>query len=106
MDAGRSRAQLGAPPAPGVVPTPHGAIIVRWRRGRDDSSSTLTVIAPRHTAGAVDVPLLGRSRIVALDAHIAWDGRRARGAVAAHPVDGGVAFVGINGSHSFAWGSR
>ena len=91
--------------AQGRIPTPSGAIVSRWRRGDGNSSFTLTMAAPDGTSGAVVVPLLGRSRTIAIDGRVVWqDGVPAAG-VTAVERDGAVEFSGITGSHTFAWGT-
>ena len=89
--------------AQGQAATPHGAISSRWQRGPSDRSFKLTVIAPAHTTGTVEVPLLGRRRAIAIDGRVVWDGRHALGGVGAHVVDGAAAFADIRGEHTFAW---
>lgn len=65
--------------AQGVVPTPHGAISVRWQRnGR--RSFVITVQAPSATSGSVVVPLLGRGGAIARNGRVLWiRGRSAHG---------------------------
>jgi hypothetical protein len=80
--------------AQGVVPTPKGPISVRWRR--TVRAFVLTVQAPRGTSGTIELPLLGRRRL------IARDGRLVRPAKAA----GGYAvFRHVTGDHTYAWAS-
>ena len=73
--------------AQATLPTPHGGLASRWVRGAGNRSFKLTVSAPAGTSGTVRVPLLGRSRTVAMDGAVVWqdgrsvggfDGRRAR----------------------------
>ena len=91
--------------AQGRIPTPSGAIVSRWRRGDGNRSFTLTMGAPDGTSGSVVVPLLGRSRTIAMDGRVVWqDGAPAAGVIAAER-DGAVEFSGITGSHTFAWGT-
>jgi hypothetical protein len=88
--------------AQGVVPTPHGPLAVRWRRS--GGAFVLTVLAPPHTTGAVDVPLLGaRRRVIAMDGRVVWDGRRAAPGVHALAGASSVLFTGLRGRHTFAW---
>jgi alpha-L-rhamnosidase len=88
--------------AQGVVPTPRGAIGVRWRRSRSKLFA-VTVDAPRATSGLVYVPLLGAGRTVARNGTIVWShGRAARG-VRAHRVGDAVAFAQGAGVRTYAW---
>jgi hypothetical protein len=89
--------------AQGVVPTPRGALSVRWQIGSADHSFKLTVIGPRNTTGVVAVPLLGRSRMIAMDGRLVWDGRHSRGGLHARTVGNAVILAGVRGSHTFAW---
>jgi hypothetical protein len=89
--------------AQGVAPTPHGPISVRWERGLGSRSFKLTVVAPRDTDGAVQVPLLGRRRTIAMDGRIVWDGRHDRGGANASAAAGTVVFNRVRGRHTFAW---
>lgn len=89
--------------AQGTVPTPHGPIGVRWRRGRRDRSFELTAIGPAGSSGTVAVPLLGRGRTIARDGRIVWRrGRPARG-VDAHRADGAIVFAQGAGRATYAW---
>jgi Bacterial alpha-L-rhamnosidase C-terminal domain/Bacterial alpha-L-rhamnosidase 6 hairpin glycosidase domain len=90
--------------AQGQVPTPSGALVSRWRRGDRNSSFTLTTAAPGGTSGSVVVPLLGRSRAIAMDGRIVWPNGAPAAGVTAVERDGAVQFSGITGSHTFAWG--
>jgi hypothetical protein len=91
--------------AQGTVPTPQGGLVSRWVRGDGDRSFTLTVSAPAGTSGTVRVPLLGRSRTIAMDGTVVWqDGAPASG-VRAVQRDGAVEFSGVTGSHTFAFGT-
>ena len=79
--------------AQGVVPTPRGPVSVRWRR-RGRRSFVITVQAPAHTSGTVQIPLLGHRRTIARDGHL----------VRPSAVRGGYAvFRGVAGSHTWAW---
>ena len=91
--------------AQGTIPTPQGGLVSRWVRGDGDRSFTLTVSAPAGTSGTVSVPLLGRSRTIAMDGTVVWqDGAPASG-VTAVQRDGAVEFSGVTGSHTFAFGT-
>ncbi len=89
--------------AQGVVPTPHGPISVRWLRGTRNQFFKLTVITPRGTSGTVLVPVLRRSRVIAMDGRIVWAERSARGGARARLAGRAVAFSGLAGKHTFAW---
>ncbi len=89
--------------AQGVVPTPHGPISVRWQRGGSGTSFKLTVIVPSRQTGVVELPLLGRRRVIAMDGRIVWDGRHATGGARAHAVGGAIAFANLAGQHTLAW---
>ena len=56
--------------AQGQVPTPHGPLVSRWRRGNHDSYFRLTVTAPKGTRGTVVIPLLGKPRTIARDGKV------------------------------------
>lgn len=89
--------------AQGRVPTPHGAIAVRWKRMLRDDSFVLSVAAPSGTKGAVRVPILGKARTIAMNGKIVWaNGRPSPGvkAVATHEA---VTFEGVRGVRTFAW---
>jgi alpha-L-rhamnosidase len=89
--------------AQGQVATPRGAIASRWQRASHDRAFKLTVIAPLASTGVVEVPLLGRSRTIAMDGHAVWNGRRTRGSARARAVSGAIAFNNLRGHHTFAW---
>jgi Bacterial alpha-L-rhamnosidase C-terminal domain/Bacterial alpha-L-rhamnosidase 6 hairpin glycosidase domain len=91
--------------AQGRIPTPAGALVSRWRRGHGSSSFTLTMAAPAGTSGTVAVPELGRSRTITMDCRVVWRNGAPLSGVAAEERDGAVQFSGINGSHTFAWGT-
>jgi hypothetical protein len=87
--------------AQGVVPSPHGAIGVRWRHMA--RSFVLTESTPHGTSGTVVIPLFGADRIIARDGRIVWtDGRPAAGIVA-KKVGGSVQFAQAPGTATFAW---
>jgi alpha-L-rhamnosidase len=88
--------------AQGQAPTPHGAIVSRWQRGR--GRFVLTAGGQRDTVGTVAVPELGARRTIAMDGRIVWrHGAGIRG-VRARRQNGEVLFDGIRGIHTFAWG--
>ena len=90
------RARSRRPPAP---------LVSRWRRGDGNSSFQLTMSAPDGTSGTVAVPLLGRSRTIAMDGHAVWQDGAPVGGVTAVAKDGAVEFSGVTGAHTFAWGT-
>jgi hypothetical protein len=67
--------------ARGQLPTPHGPLDVSWTAGRG-AAFTLTVDAPRGTAGEVSVPASGRIQVRA-DGRVVWNGSSGSGAQAA-----------------------
>jgi hypothetical protein len=83
--------------AQGEAPTPHGPIASRWRRsGR---VFKLTVAAPRGTSGVVEVPLLRRPRMIAVDGRVVWSpGRRGR---RGKPRGGVFRFKKVTRQHTF-----
>src|SRR3954464_6525221 len=102
--------------AQGQVPTPAGPLVSRWRP--QAGSFQLTVAGPAGTSGTVAVPLFGRGRTIAMDGHAVWqDGAPVGGATAVAQGDkvycgaaavakgDTVQFSGVNGSHTFAWGT-
>ena len=89
--------------AQGRTPTPSGALVSRWRDR--NSSFTLTMAAPEGTSGTVVIPLLGRSRPIAMDGRMVWPKNGRPSDVTAVERDGAVHFSGITGSHTFAWGN-
>jgi alpha-L-rhamnosidase len=91
--------------AQGRIPTPSGPIVSRWRRGERDRSFTLTMAAPAGTSGTVAIPLLGRSRAIAMDGRMVWPKNGRASGITAVERDGAVHFTGITGSHTFAWGN-
>ena len=91
--------------AQGQTPTPDGPIVSRWVRGAGDRWFKLTVAAPRATRGTVVVPTLGHDRTIAMDGRVVWRTGRAVSRVAASQQAGGVAFSGLSGEHTFAWGA-
>jgi hypothetical protein len=91
--------------AQGRVPTPSGPIVSRWRRGDGNRSFTLTMAAPEGTSGTVVIPLLGRSRPIAMDGRMVWPKSGNASGLEAVERDGAVEFRGISGSHTFAWGN-
>jgi alpha-L-rhamnosidase len=90
--------------AQGAVPTPHGEIAARWRRTRS-RSFVLTVQAPRGASGLVEVPLLGRQRVIARNGRIVWSGGRPVGRVRARRIGNAVAFAQGAGGSTYAWGA-
>jgi hypothetical protein len=91
--------------AQGRIPTPSGDIVSRWRRGEGNRSFTLTMSAPGGTSGTVVIPLLGRSRPIAMDGKMVWPKNGRASGLEAVERDGAVHFSGITGSHTFAWGN-
>jgi hypothetical protein len=91
--------------AQGRIPTPSGPIVSRWRRGDGNRSFTLTMAAPAGTSGTVVIPLLGRTRSIAMDGRMVWPNNGRASGVTAVERDGAVHFTGITGSHTFAWGN-
>jgi hypothetical protein len=91
--------------AQGRIPTPSGAIASRWRRGEGNRSFTLTMSAPAGTSGTVAIPLLGRSRPIAMDGRMVWPKNGRASGLTAVERDGAVHFSGITGTHTFAWGN-
>ncbi len=90
--------------AQGQVPTPSGTPVVsRWQAGPNSSSFRLTMSAPSGTTGAVTVPELGSSRVIAEDGRIVWAGGAPVGSVSASEADGAVTFSNVSGAHTFAW---
>jgi alpha-L-rhamnosidase len=89
--------------AQGRVPTPGGSIASRWEH--HDSSFVLTVETPEHDGreGRVAVPLLGRSRDVAVDGELVWQNDRPLGATSAERRGDTVVFSHVRGNHTFAW---
>ena len=92
--------------AQGRIPTPAGALVSRWRRGHGSSTFTLTMAAPAGTSGTVAVPELGRSRTITMDCNVVWRNGAPAPGVTAEERDGAVELGGIQGSHTFAWGTR
>lgn len=91
------------PWAQGQVPTPSGPLVSRWRHDSDDDTFKLTMSAPSGTSGTVAVPLLGNDRTIAMDGKVVWQNGSPASGVAAEAHDGAVHFIGITGSHTFAW---
>jgi alpha-L-rhamnosidase len=89
--------------AQGAVPTPHGTLAVRWRRGAGGRSFALTVKAPGGTSGEVAVPLLGPDRTIKRNGVVVWrSGAAARG-ISARRGGNAVIFAAQRGSQSFSW---
>ncbi|MDX6664116.1 MAG: alpha-L-rhamnosidase, partial [Solirubrobacteraceae bacterium] len=89
------------------APTPHGAVVSRWRRGPGDRSFTITAGGPRGTSGTVAVPLLGAGRTIARDGVVVWRSGRAVVRRIHAASDGAyVRFRGVRGIHTFAWTAR
>jgi hypothetical protein len=91
------------PWAQGQVPTPSGPLVSRWRHDSDDDTFKLTTSAPAGTSGTVAVPLLGTDRTIAMDGKVVWQNGAPAPGVAAEAHDGAVRFIGVTGSHTFAW---
>ncbi|MDA0181345.1 hypothetical protein OJ997_13650 [Solirubrobacter phytolaccae] len=89
--------------AQATLPTPFGGLSSRWVRG--DGTFKLTVAAPAGTSGTVRVPLLGRSRTIAVDGAVVWQDGRSVGGFAGTQRDGAVEFTGVTGTHTFAFGT-
>lgn len=88
--------------AQGRVPTPGGDISSRWEHTGD--SLILSIESPTEGEGEVLVPLLGEPREIAMDGNVVWrQGRPVEGVHADQRADA-VAFAGIRGNHTFAWG--
>jgi hypothetical protein len=51
------------------------------------------------------IPLLGRSRPIAMDGRMVWPKHGRASCVRAVERDGAVYFSGVTGSHTFAWGN-
>jgi alpha-L-rhamnosidase len=79
--------------AQGQVPTPTGAIVVKWARG--GGGFVMRVIAPRGTAGEIGVPA-GKRSVVRVNGRNAWvAGRGSR--YRAHRAGGYVYLEGVPG---------
>jgi len=89
--------------AQGEAPSPHGAIVSRWRRGPRDRWFRLTAGGPAGTQGVVAVPLLGVPRAIAMDGRIVWDGTAPVGDARADLDGDAVRVEGLEGTHTFAW---
>jgi alpha-L-rhamnosidase len=87
--------------AQGQVPSPHGALVSRWIRGR--RYFRLTIVAPRGTAGTVVLPRLGRAGSAFIDGRLAWPGGRAGAAVRVIATAGTISFENVRGTHTFLW---
>ncbi len=92
--------------AEGAVPTPHGRLGVRWKRGAGGCSFALAVDAPRGTEGEVAVPLLGAERTITRDGAVVWARGAARPGVRARREGSAVALEDQRGSHFFAWSAQ
>jgi alpha-L-rhamnosidase len=57
------------------------------------------------TSGTVVIPLLGRSRPIAMDGRMVWPKNGRASGITAVERNGAVHFSGITGSHTFAWGN-
>jgi hypothetical protein len=90
--------------AQGQAPTPSGAIVSRWARGAGDRSFVLTAGGPGGTSGEVAMPLLGRTRVIARDGVVVWNGHAPAGGVRASSDGAYVRFQNQRGIHTFAWG--
>jgi hypothetical protein len=91
--------------AQGTIPTPSGPLVSRWRRGDGNRSFTLTMSAPGGTSGTVSIPLLGRSRTIAMDGTVVWQDAAPAAGVTAVQRGGAVEFSGVTGAHTFAFGT-
>jgi alpha-L-rhamnosidase len=79
--------------AEGQVPTPTGAIGVKWAQDAARHAFALRVTAPSGTAGEIGVPATRRS-VVRVNGRQAWDGKRARH-YRAHRAGGYVYLEGV-----------
>ena len=92
--------------AQATLPTPHGGLASRWVRGEGNRSFKLTVSAPAGTSGTVRVPLLGRSRTVAMDGVVVWQDGRSVGGFSRRPsATARSSSRGVTGTHTFAFGT-
>src|SRR5258708_30726419 len=89
--------------APTTAPAAFGPIASRGVRGSAGRSVRLTVSAPPLTSGTVAVPLLGSSRVIAVDGRVVWDGTRAVGGAHATGDRDYVRFAATSGTHTYAW---
>ena len=90
--------------AQGRVPIPGGSLSSRWHR--TNTSFVLSVEAPQYgEEGTVVVPLLGTQQPIAMDGVIVWRPEGAAEGCDAIRHGDAVHFSGIQGNHTFAWGS-
>lgn len=89
--------------AEGSVPTPHGGLEVRWRRGARGRSFTLAVNAPAGTSGEVVIPLFGARRTITRDGVVVWHRGASRRGIPAHQEGDAIVFTNQHGAHVFAW---
>lgn len=87
--------------AQGVVPTPHGAISVRWRRPNRDAF-VLTVRAPKDETGTVSIPISGAATTVARDGDVIWRDGHVVGGSGARRLGGRVEVVQDAASATYA----
>ena len=86
--------------AQGTVPTPHGAISVRWQQSIGQSFA-VTVQAPAGTSGTVAVPL-NPDGIVARDGQVIWSGGHAAAGVIATQVGATIVISQGAGTSTYA----
>ncbi|MBP2328977.1 hypothetical protein JOF56_009362 [Kibdelosporangium banguiense] len=90
----------------GAVPTPKGAINVKWgirRNPQGPGAFEMQVAAPHTQTGAVSIPTFGHARKITQDGVLVWDGRQPRSGAAATSDGEYVTFTGIRGTHVWAW---
>jgi alpha-L-rhamnosidase len=62
--------------AQGSVPTPHGAISVKWGRSVSTGQFSMQVTVPKTTtSGTIDVPTFGKQVTITMNGHTVWNGR-------------------------------
>jgi hypothetical protein len=86
--------------AQGRMPTPHGPLVARFRRG--EGSLRLTAGGPAGVPGEVVVPE-GFGKRIAMDGRIVWRRYGPAPGVDAVRDGAGVRFTDIEGRHTFAW---
>ena len=86
--------------AQGQVPTPVGALVVRWAQDESTRQITLQVEPPSGTTGTVAVPAALGVPVFMDGVHV-WDGTGPQGGGSAFRVGAYVYIPGISGTHTF-----
>lgn len=82
--------------AQGLIPTPHGSLMVHWSQRSDHRSFHLDITAPRGTSGTIEIPAAGKNVRVVMNGRTVWAHGKASATSGALNVSEHGQYVSIN----------